>query len=154
MPGKQGQHLKGRKIGGRVAGTPNKRTQELIDKARLDVENAQAGHRGGPRKLGKEVLDEFMHLFAGMAAHHQPVPEGAIVPAGRKPDEAKFLIYAKLAVDTARSLADFQSPKFKALMVSVAPDVQPPKQIDGNVVQLNDPVALARVYANMIKQVG
>ncbi len=148
-----GSHVKkGTRPGGRRGNTPNKRTTEAIERARLDVENA----RGAGKKLGKEVLEEFMHLFAGMAAQYQPLPANVVIP-GREPNEDKFLTYAKLAVQTAKDLADFQSPKFRAIMVS-APTDQPGKTInpDGsNVTQLpSDAAALARVYTNMVRRVG
>lgn len=141
--------------GGRKAGRMNKRTVEKIEEARLAVEES----RGRKLKLGKEVLEEFMHLFAGMAATHQPLPEGMPVPRGRNPNEEKFLAYAKLTVDAAKALADFQSPKFKAIAVVATPGNNPDLgqpltkgQID-NVVTLNDPAALARVYQQRIKQI-
>jgi len=149
------------KQGNTRKGVPNRRTFEAVEKARIEAENAAAGHSGSGRaeamkkKLGKDVLEEFMHLFAGMAAAHQPLPDGMAVPPGRKPDEVKFLVYAKLTVDTAKALADFQSPKFKAIMVSAAPDQQPnqPMRTVGgdNVVPLNDPIAMARVYQRLVK---
>lgn len=157
---------KGYKTGGRAKGGRNKRTLEEAERARIEVENAGRGHPNGrvegTKRLAKDVLDEFMHLFAGMAAHYQPVsedpPEGVSVEKHKKRlagvDEPKFLIYAKLAVQTAEALADFQSPKFKAHHVVIAPEAPAPRQIEGNVVQLNDPIALARIYNNMIKQVG
>lgn len=149
---------KGQRFGGRSKGTPNKRTTEMVERARIEAENAARGHaRGraeGLKKLGKEVLEDFMHLFAGMAATYQPLPPGVVAASpGREPNEDKFLIYAKLTVDTARSVADFQSPKFKAIMVTAAPPENPPKHVDGNVIPIDDPVALARIYQRRIKQV-
>lgn len=143
--------------GGRKAGGMNRRSIQKIEEARI----ANAVTRGQGKKLGKEVLEEFMHLFAGMAAQYQPLPEGMPIPPGRNPDEEKFLGYAKLAVDTAKALADFQSPKFKAIAVVAPPpgagdDLANPitRSQAGNIVRINDPAALARVYQKMIKQVG
>ena len=138
----------GERRGGRQAGTPNRQTVEKLEQARLHVENA----RGAGKKLGKEILEDFMHLFAGMAATYQPLPAG-VVDERRSPDEDKFLVYAKLAVQTAKDLADFQSPKFKAIMVQGTIDVpsQGTSRTEGdNVVTLNDPIALARVYKRLI----
>src|SRR5512147_1620061 len=108
---------KGMRPGGRSKGTPNKLTVQKTEEARIAVERA----RGSGVKLGKEVLEEFMMLFAGMAAAYQPLPPGMAAPSGRMPDENRFLVYAKLTVGTAKALADFQSPKFKAIMVAAAP---------------------------------
>ena len=161
----KGSNLKGKpKIGGRTKGTPNRRTTEAVERARIDVENAKASGKraieGIKKKLAKDVLEEFMMLFAGMAAAYQPLPAGVSPPPGRTPDEGKFQTYAKLAVDTARALADFQSPKFRAIAVVAAPTEQD-RPGDGakllnpdNVVQLKDATAIARVYQRMVKRVG
>src|SRR5580658_6757487 len=104
---------------GRRKNVPNRRTVEALEQARIDAENAMAPPEPGkPRKkLAKEVLEEFMMLFAGMAATHQPLPAGVELE-GRSPDEAKFLKYAELTVSTAKALAEYQSPKFRAIMVA------------------------------------
>ncbi len=142
---------KGMRPGGRKAGTPNKRTLEAVEKARIEVENA----RGANKRLAKEVLEDFMHLFASMAATYQPLQPGMEPDEKRSPDEEKFQIYAKLAVDTAKSLADFQSPKFRAIMVTApagGDDIgKPLVSKDGNVLTIDDPIAAARVYARIMK---
>lgn len=147
---------KGMRPGGRKKGGLNKRTIEKVEEARIAVENA----RGAGKKLAKEVLEDFMHLFARMAdAHHGAAlgQQTAIQPNGNKPvfepSEEKFQIYAKLAVDTAKALADFQSPKFRAIMVT-APTGDPEKPMvtrDGNLLTIDDPIAAARVYARIMK---
>lgn len=102
---------KGVRQGGRQKGTPNKASVErALVAARIAQE--QAGKPG--RKLAREVLDDLMHTFLGMAAQHQPLPEGVVPMNGQKPDEAKFVEYATLAGSFAKDLAPFQSPKFKA----------------------------------------
>lgn len=146
---------KGHKTGGRQRGTANKRTLEAVERERVARQAQQEVDkaRQANTKLGKDVLEEFMKTFAGMAAYHQPVPEGVAAPPGRKPDEAKFLTYAKLTVETARDLANFQSPRFRAIQLMTPPanPLLPAK--DGNVVTIDDPTAIARVYQNMVKQV-
>lgn len=145
---------KGQRPGGRAAGTPNKRTTEALERERI-AQQAQAEvdkAKAAKTKLGKDVLEEFMQLFAGMAASHQPWP----VLMGKNPseNEGKFLTYAKLTVETARDLAAFQSPKFKAIAVfAPPPNPVPAPTPDGNVVMIDDAVAMARVYQNMIKRV-
>jgi hypothetical protein len=146
---------KGMRPGGRSKGTPNKVTVQRVETARVELERA----RGRDVKLGKDVLEEFMMLFAGMAAAHQPLPAGMPPPPGRTPDETKFLTYARLTVDTAKALADFQSPKFKAIMVAMQPgaggDQKPPEDFlrSENIIHLKDPTAIARVYQRMVKSV-
>lgn len=139
---------KGQRPAGRNKGTPNKATTERAEIARLQNEEAR---RAG-KKLGKELLEDFAHLFAGIAASHQPWPAAM----GKNPheNEERFLTYARLTVEAAKALAEYQSPKFRAIMVH-APDPGPqPKTIDGNVTAINDPVAMARVYQQMVKRVG
>ncbi len=114
---------------------------------------ARAEMRG--EKLAKEVLNDFMKLFAGMAATAQPLPDGMAIPQGRKPDQEDFDKYARLAVETAAKLAPYQSPTFKAVAVSVQGIGDQVKTIDAdNVIQLNDPIAAARVYRNMMTAGG
>lgn len=114
--------------GGRPKGKKNRGT---IEKERLAAEIAAKtvmDARAAGKKLAKEVLEEFMFLFAGMAATYQPLPPGTIAPAGRQPDDAKFNEYAKLAVHCAQKLAPYQSPTFQAIMVAPAPDSSQPDQ--------------------------
>ena len=108
----------GERRGGRVKGTPNRAT---IEKAKIAEQvMARAEMRG--EQLAKEVLNDFMQLFAGMAATHQPIPEGQSIPLGRRPDETKFEKWARLAVQCAKDLAPYQSPTFRAIVVAPAPD--------------------------------
>ena len=106
--------MRGRKTGGKIKGSKNKAT---IEKA-IIAEQVLARAEMQGRKLAKEVLDEFMHLFAGMAAVVQPLPPSVPVPAGRQPDEAKFEKWARLAVQCAKDLAAYQSPTFRAIAVT------------------------------------
>lgn len=108
---------KGRKTGGRVEGVPNKATtQKELLAARIMAEHEQKPGR----KLAKEVLDDFMHLFMGLAAQHQPLPPGVVDPnPAAKRDEAKFVQYANMAREFARDLVKFQSPTFGMVKVSV-----------------------------------
>jgi hypothetical protein len=120
----------GRKTGGRARGTPNKATEERVLLAKRILEE-QAGKPG--QKLAREVLNDFMQLFTGMAAKHQPLPVGVVPMNGAVPDEKKFLEYAQLAVSTAAELAPYQSPKLKAVMVSqeTLPGATLPAPADG-----------------------
>ena len=142
---------KGERRGGRALGTPNVKTllreaqglrEELAKKAEADLQKARG------RKLGKEVLYEFMTVFAGMAASVQPAPPGQI---NQHADEAKFQTWATLAVDTAYKLAQFESPKYRAIAVFEQPAPPPPRPgDDAKVIDINDPVALARIYRRVI----
>jgi hypothetical protein len=148
---------------GRKKGSKNKSTiqKELVAKevlARNAMTIANAGDRHpnttDPNvKLATKVLEEFMMLFAGMAATHQPLPDGMPVPQGRKPDEDKFLRYAELTRDTAKALAPYQSPTFKAMSVSVNPTEQQPTRPGDNakIIDLKDAKVMGQVYMRLIK---
>lgn len=117
MAGKPGRSGGARANVGRKPGQLNRATQEReILAQRILAE--QAG-RKPDKKLGKEVLDDFMHLFAGLAAYHQPVPKNMQAPLDREPDESKFKEYAGFAIKCASELANYQSPKFKAVAISI-----------------------------------
>jgi hypothetical protein len=135
----------GRKTGGRRRGTPNKATTEKALIAARTVAEAKAAGK----KLAKEVLEDFMLLFAGMAAHFQPAPPGA----APNPDavEDKFWRCSEIAIDCAAKLAPYQSPTFKAVAVAPQPSAPSPLDLErGKISQVEDPVALARVYRLMI----
>jgi len=158
MPRTRTTLKKGERIG-RSKGTPNKRTTEAMERARLDIENATTAGTNTAigelrKKLGKDVLEEWMMRFGALANRYEPIGKRV---KGRKPDEAKFLRYAELTVTTAKALADFQSPKFRAIMVAASPDQQPGMRditpAADNVLQIKDPIATARVYQRMVKQV-
>lgn len=100
---------------GRKPGVPNKANVERALLAKRIIEE-QAGKPG--QKLAREVLNDFMQLFTGMAAMHQPLPIGVVPMNGQMPDPSKFLEFAKLAIDTAAQLAPYQSPKLKAVLIS------------------------------------
>lgn len=118
---------KGQRFGGRTKGTPNKATVERALIAQRQIEEARAAGK----KLGKEVLEEFMMTFAGMAATHQPLPPGTInTDPRREPDQSLFQTYARLAVETAGKLAEFQSPKFRAIVVGMPGEERRPPQIE------------------------
>lgn len=108
----------GERRGGRIKGIPNKAT---IQKA-LIAERTVADARSAGRKLAKEVLDDFMHLFVGIAATYQPLPPGTEPRPGATPDEPMFEKYARLAVETAKNLANYQSPTFRAIVVAPPPE--------------------------------
>lgn len=111
---------KGSKTGGRTAGTPNKATVERALVAQQQVAEAKAAGR----KLGKEIVEDFAHVFASMAAFYQPQP-GVRDAAGKmqmngnpNANEGKFVEYAKMAVTAGAELANYQSPKLRAILVA------------------------------------
>lgn len=115
----------GERRGGRAVGTKNRATIErAIIAERITNEAEMAG-----RKLGKEQLEEFMVLFAGLAASFQPQAtdrEAIKVWAGTS-SEPMFEKYAKLSCACAEKLAEFQSPKMGRVQTVAPPP--PPRQV-------------------------
>jgi len=151
---------KGMRIGGRQKGTLNKRTQEALEAARIERQAQEAANAVAhkTKKLAKDVLEDYVQAFAGMAAVYQ----NRIALAFQKnetPSRADLDGFEKWGGMTAKfagDLAAFQSPKFKAIAVMTPPpELNPakPKPGDDNVVTIDDPVAMSRVYARMVKQV-
>jgi hypothetical protein len=141
----------GERRGGRVKGQKNRAT---IEKERIAAEIAArtvADARLSGKKLAKEVLEEFMLLFGGMAAHHQPTPPNR--PSNPHASKDDFLRYATLAIDCARYLAPYQSPTFRAVHITAPAGVplEHAKTIEGDkVTRLDDPAALAGVYRRLV----
>jgi hypothetical protein len=110
------------------------------------------------KRLGKEVLEEFMMIACGMAARYQPAPSGQ--PRNPHQNETKFLTYAEMAIKCTSELAQYQSPRFKAIAVRVEDTVtataaasKPPAE-DENIPQFpNDPVAASRLYLRFMAAV-
>jgi hypothetical protein len=112
----------GERRGGRPKGAKNKVT---LEKA-LASERIIAEQQGRPgRTLGKEIVEEFAVMFAGLAASFQPTPAapGATLSAedmeawARSYKEPLFEKYAKLAAKCASDFADFQSPRMGTVQV-------------------------------------
>lgn len=157
----KGDNNRGKRFGGRKKGTPNKRNTEAIEKMRIEAENAAHGHRDGRtvglKKLGKDMLEDYMLAFHGVAAPYQQRIVEA-VRAGRSPskdDLDGFKEWGLIVRDTAKALADFQSPKFKAIAVVADPTATriPENAQSAKVITMQrDPASLARVYNRMIQQ--
>lgn len=114
--------------GGRIPGAGRKKGQR--NKATIERELRQAQEaerkveeaRTSGRRLAKDMLDDFMHKFAQVAASFQPVPANTDPPEGVTPNPNEFERWAKLAVECAKALAKYQSPTFQAIMVAPAPN--------------------------------
>jgi hypothetical protein len=113
----------GERRGGRRKGTPNKST---LERAILAEQIASEQRKRG-KKLAREVLQDFVEMFSGLAAAFQPAPtiSGAPLTAADMETWAKgyrepvFSKYATLAVDTASKLASYQTPKLKAVTLAL-----------------------------------
>lgn len=93
---------RGRKTGGRKLGTPNKAT---IEKS-LIGERAVAEAKAAGRRLAKEVLSDVMNIFAEFAESFRE--QGEL---------DSFMVWAVRAVECAKALAPFESPRFSAVTV-------------------------------------
>ena len=143
-----GGSKRGERRGGRVAGTPNRKTVERDLIAKRERENggrdqddtsptpikdtstlpmlatAEAADRVNP--LGREVLNTFMRIYMGRAAFFQPRPQlgedGRVVrDTNPNSNEGLFNQYAARAVETAAKLAPYQSPQYRAIFVAPPP---------------------------------
>lgn len=152
-----GRAQKGERFGGRVKGTPNKRTTERLEKERIAKQAQQEVDKANLSKikLGKEVLEDYMGAFHNIAAYYQN-RIAASYAAGRDPDKADMAAFEKwgtLTATTARQLADFQSPKFKAIaIVAPPPNNNPGPPIPDNPKTIKDATQLQRIYQTMIKK--
>jgi hypothetical protein len=93
----------GERRGGRQKGTRNKAT---IERALMAARGTAQANATGQR-LAKEVLEDFMHLFADMAA-----------TADRNTEQ--FEKWARLTIETAKALAPFQSPRYSTVAVAAS----------------------------------
>jgi hypothetical protein len=94
----RGGSKKGERRGGRQAGTKNRATIEAGLRAAAAIDKA----RDQGLHLGVDILNEFANLFRDLALRH-------------KQSTREFQKWARLAVDTARLVAPFQSPTFRAI---------------------------------------
>lgn len=117
-----------RRGGGIKKGQKQKRTLERAALAERVLAEA-AGKPG--RKLGRELIEEFAVMFAGLAAAFQPHPSVQGAPLSQADmevwaksyKEPLFEKYAKLAAKCANDFADFQSPRMSRVQVAApAPD--------------------------------
>jgi hypothetical protein len=96
---------RGKKTGGRKLGTPNKVTVERA----LLAERAVGEAKAEGRKLAVEALDHYMHDFLAIAAGFRVLG-----------DLAKFEVWAGRAIECAKALAPFQSPRLSAVAFGAA----------------------------------
>lgn len=107
-------HTKRAKTGGRKKGTKNKRTELIERQAQLEVQ-----HRTG-QKLAVDWLRDTAELAAQLMRHCRPLDEGG--KERKDGDRNEFLRWAKLLLDAAVPLAQYESPKLSA--IAIAPAVQ------------------------------
>jgi len=157
--------------GGKRKGAGGKRGQkkgtlQKIDEANVQEQIAAAlataeKMRNARKKLAKEELEDFVPILREVVARFQrrAMRPGEDGRATAGPDQTQFdpgdwkmlKEWMEFYVYTLDALADYQSPKFKAIAVMAPPPSEPaPAERKDNVVQIDDPAALARVYQRRI----
>jgi hypothetical protein len=98
--------------------------------------------------LAKERLEELTETFMGATAHFQPT-----IAIGAKPnpneDWVMFEKWGRLAMECAAKLAPYQSPTFRAVMVSAPLPARPEDNLS-SVIPMDDPVAASRIYCRIV----
>jgi hypothetical protein len=82
------------------------RDVERAREAEREVERARAEDK----PLARDVLEKFMLLFASLASRYQP---GATAAPNKFADNAQFRFWSERAVDAAKALAIYQSPRLR-----------------------------------------
>lgn len=142
---------KGFKSGGRQVGSKNKRTIGAMVRASQRVGAIQ---REG-QKRAVEVLNDLMQTSMSFAATYQQRIMAA-GPRATRADKEWFFRAMECAGVFAKALAPFQDPRFGTIDVPVAPPApaEEPKVVEGKVIRLDDPVAVGKVYQQMMRKVG
>lgn len=121
------------------------------------AEREKAAQEKAHIPLGKDMLEDYMVAFAGIAAIYQNklLAEYQATETMNTATLNEFERWGSLTASTAKSLADFQSPKFKAIAMMTAPadNNNDGKMIDGKVTRINDAVGAQRVYVNIVKRI-
>ena len=149
---------------GRKFGSKTKATVEREERARLERQAKEAEREKSIAerkhiKLAKDVLEDYMVAFGAIASVFQnKVVESlqkGLTPS--QSDVEAFERWGRMTVDTAAKLADYQSPKLKAVMVGLPPPSPNGPMVDvtpENVRKLPDANSKMASYADMIRVVG
>lgn len=82
------------------------------------------------KPLAKDAMALFLEIFMGRAAHYQPrVDLKTMAETNKQASEEKFEKWARLSVETAKALAPFQSPTFRAIVVQPPPPSHSEQQV-------------------------
>jgi len=149
---------RGYKTGGKVKGTPNKKTIAKLQEAGKMIAEAK---KSNDVVRAKYVLADLTKTAVGFTAHYQQkmmaweaMPENVgKVPPPELVD--RFMDGLNAAIKAAKALAPFQDPTFSAIKVAMSPlDVPEPKLIEGKPskkIDTTNPVELARLYATLVR---
>lgn len=140
----------GERRGGRRPGSRNKATVERELQAGVAQVVIDANPATSPIELAKDVLGKMMKIAEGAAGLFQPKnPESGRLEGIE--DWDRFGQWLDRTIVCAKELAKYQSPQFRAILVTPPPPQELPRHGDGaKVIDINDPVALERVYKRML----
>lgn len=145
---------KGMRFGGRTKGTPNRRTVERLEAERIARQAQDEVNKAhiAKVKLAKDVLEDYMSAFHNVAAYYQNRIARAYAAGGEpsKADMSEFEKWGTLTAQTAKNLAEFQSPKFKAIAITAPPPSDVSVANDDARVDRKDPIAMANFYKKAI----
>ena len=117
IPAKKGAPP-GHRFGGRTAEVPNKVT---LEKANEIINYA----RKSGQPLATDVMNEFMQLFRRKAYDVMPEPalqaDGTEIETNDKASPIEFERLAGITCALATQLANYQTPKLRAIMVAAPP---------------------------------
>ena len=145
---------KGTRPAGRSKGTRNKTTVEQLERERIAQQAQDEVNKAkiAKIKLAKDVLEDYVGAFHNIAAVYQNRVAAAYA-RGVEPnpkDLDAFEKWGTLTAQTAKNLAEFQSPKFKAIAISSPPpSVNPANDIID--LQATDPIAQMKAYQKLIR---
>lgn len=161
---------------GRRKGVPNKATVERLEREKITEQAAAAvaeslgitdsvaaraiekATRG--KSLAKEELEEILPIVKGFVAYFQRqtvdlAPDGSMIML-ENGQMKEFKEWLDRYIQTCFKLADFQSPRFRAIVVAAGPT--PGDNTGGspasNVISLDDQVGAARLYRRIVSAAG
>jgi hypothetical protein len=130
---------------GRKKGSRNKRSVGIAERMVEAASTGSAVLQLPGKKLARDVLEGFMPKFTDMAE--------------KETNPVKFERYARFAVYCAQSLAPYQSPTLRAVMVAPQPEKNDStttitlkifdhdgQELENRRSDLNDPVEACKVY--------
>lgn len=155
----------GERRGGREKGTRNKATVERLERERIAEQiAAAAGHPGAGaavakametnRPLAKTELEDVIPILKSIMAHFMN-PTIVAAKSGAPVSKAEWdhvRTWIELFVDVCTKLAPFQSPTYRAMLVSMTPGEAPARPgDDAKVIKMLNPVDVSREYQRIVR---
>lgn len=149
----------GERRGGRQKGTRNRKTLEALEReqtraqviAELRAEDKAVERESLTRS--KDSMEKLLPVVFGYTAYFQPTFPGMAAqnPTG---NEGQFLLYFRLFLDLARTLAPYQSPTFRAIdMRATMPTTAQANPLDVMRAMLDEIDDESRAHRAELKQI-